>query len=224
MTHLEGRAKAASLSEAIRCLLIFAVFWMTASAADAQIRIVAVGDSSFRGGPSMIDQQDTYPARLEHALREKGYRVTVSNEGINGELAPQTRFRLDTAVPNGTQIAIVATGGNDMVRGASSRSEVFSRLKDIVASLRARGIEVLVFNLGGRVPPAQIAEETRDLQALGAVAVPPMQSGGLVDRTDLHVESFRKPGSTLWHLNREGNDIVVGRTLPIIEKMISRVH
>lgn len=221
MSWLAGRANGLG---AVRHLLIAACLCLVAGAAHAQVRIVAVGDSSFRGGPFMKDQRDTYPARLEHALREKGYNVTVSNEGINGEMAWQTRARLDKAVPNGTQIAIVATGGNDMVREFVPRPEVFSRLKDIVQALRARGIEVLVFDLGGRVPREQVAEEIHTLQALGAAAVPPMQSGGLVDRADLHVEPFRKPGTTLWHLNRQGNDIVVGRTLPLIEAMIAKLQ
>ena len=73
------------------------------------------------------------------------------------------------------------------------------------------------------MPPDQFAAETRALQVPGVVLLPPMQAGGLVSRNELHVEGYRQPGTTLWHLNREGNDIVVQRILPEIEKIIARL-
>ena len=220
---LSGRATG-HLGRALRALLIASGLWLMASAAQAQLRIVAVGDSSFRGGPSMRDPQDAFPARLEYALRQKGYNVTVSNEGVNGELSWQTQRRLDSAVPSGTQIALVATGGNDIVRGFASRTAAIANLKDTATTLHARGVAVLVFRIGSEVmPPDQFAAETRALQVPGVVLLPPMQAGGLVSRNELHVEGYRQPGTTLWHLNREGNDIVVQRILPEIEKIIARL-
>jgi hypothetical protein len=62
------------------------------------------------------------------------------------------------------------------------------------------------------------------MRLVRVVVVPPVQSSGLVDRKDLHVETTWAPQSTLWHLNRAGNDIVASRTLPEIEKMIARVR
>lgn len=195
------------------------------SAAQAQIRIVAVGDSSFAGGSRMTSPQDTYPARLEAALRAKGHNVTVANAGINGEMAWQTLDRLNIAVPNGTHIAIVCTGVNDLVLQYAPRSRVLGRLKDIVSSLRARGIRVVIFSLGGPgTTREQVTEEMEVLRGLGALPVPPMQSGGLVERKDLHLEREWQPQTTNWHLNREGNDIVVQRTLPAIEAVIARLQ
>ncbi|MBU6499069.1 MAG: hypothetical protein KGL55_07330 [Rhodospirillales bacterium] len=226
MKRLAGWANAHLAHRLLRIVLALIGLTLTATAGQAQIRIVAVGDSSFKGGPSMRDLNDTYPARLEVALRAKGYNVTVANQGINGERAWQTVERLNVAVPNGTRIALVAVGINDMVYEHANRAMAFARLKDIVARLRTRGIEVMVFNLGaagGAVSREQVAAETEALQALGAIAVPPMQAG-LVNRKELHVETAWKPHTTQWHLNREGNDIVVQRTLPVIEKLIARVQ
>ena len=191
--------------------------------ARAQIRIVAVGDSSFRGGPSMANPDDAFPARLQAALRNKGYDVSVANAGVNGEKSWETLRRLNTAVPAGTQIALLAVGGNDMVYQHAGRGQVMGRIKEIVEALRTRKIEVLVFRLGGKGSAEAAAAETGELQALGAVVVPPMQAG-LLDRKELHVETTWQPQTTLWHLNRAGNDIVVARTLPEIEKMIARVR
>jgi acyl-CoA thioesterase-1 len=188
----------------------------------AEIRIVAVGDSSFRGGPSMANPDDTYPARLEAALRARGYDVRVTNAGVNGETSDQTLRRLDSAVPDGTRIALVCVGGNDRVYRNASRSVVMSRLLEIVRQLRARGIEVVMFRLGGQDAVATRDEEVSAFRSAGAFVLPPMQAG-LVERTDLHVERVYNPQTTLWHLNREGNEIAVQHTLPVIERAIHQL-
>ncbi len=207
----------------VRVMVVAVWLALLGSAARAEVRIVALGDSSFRGGPSMANPDDAFPMRLQAALRDKGYDVSVTNAGVNGEKSWETLRRLDTAVPAGTQIALLAVGGNDMVYQHAGRQQVMGRIKDIVAALRARRIEVLVFRLGGHGSAEAAAAETQELRALGAVVVPPMQAG-LVDRKGLHVETTWQPQTTLWHLNRAGNDIVVSRTLPEIEKMIARVR
>ena len=208
----------------IRALVLAVLLALLGSAARAEIRIVALGDSSFRGGPSMTNPDDAFPARLQVGLRAKGHDVSVTNAGVNGEKSWETLRRLDTAVPAGTQIVLLAVGGNDVVYQHAGRQQVMGRIKDIVEALRARRIQVLVFRLGGRGSAEAAPTETQELRALGAVVVPPMQSGGLVDRKDLHVETTWQPQTTLWHLNRAGNDIVVSRTMPEIEKMIARVR
>ena len=207
----------------VRVMVVAVWLALLGSAARAEIRIVAVGDSTFRGGPSMANPDDAFPARLQAALRAKGYDVSVTNAGVNGEKSWETLRRLDTAVPAGTQIALLAVGGNDMVYQHAGRQQVMGYIKSIVGALRARRIEVLVFRLGGQGAAEAATAETQELQALGAVVVPPMQAG-LVDRKDLHVETTWQPQTTLWHLNRAGNDIVVSRILPEIEKMIARVR
>ena len=208
----------------VRGLVVVVCLALLGTAARAEmIRIVAVGDSTFRGGPSMTNPDDAFPARLQAALRGKGYDVSVTNAGVNGEKSWETLRRLNTAVPAGTQIALLAVGGNDMVYQHAGRQQVMGRIKEIVEALRARRIEVLVFRLGGHGSAEAAAAETQELRALGAVVVPPIQAG-LIDRKDLHVETTWQPQTTLWHLNRAGNDIVVSRTLPEIEKMIARVR
>ncbi len=207
----------------VGAMIVLICLALLGAPARAEIRIVAVGDSSFRGGPSMANPDDALPARLQAALRAKGYDVSVTNAGVNGEKSWETLRRLNTAVPAGTQIALLAVGGNDMVYQHAGRGQVMGRIKEIVEALRARKIEVLVFRLGGKGSAEAAAAETGELQALGAVVVPPMQAG-LLDRKDLHVETTWQSQTTLWHLNRAGNDIVAGRILPEVEKMIARVR
>src|SRR5581483_185724 len=69
----------------VRAMVVFVCLVLLGAPARAEIRIVAVGDSSFRGGPSMANPDDAFPARLQAALRAKGYDVSVANAGVNGE-------------------------------------------------------------------------------------------------------------------------------------------
>ena len=82
------------------------------AAASAQpIRIVAFGGSSTYG--QGVERYDAYPAKLEKALKAKGYNVTVTNAGVSGDKTADGLARLDRAVPAGTQIVIVEYGIND---------------------------------------------------------------------------------------------------------------
>jgi len=65
----------------------------------AEIRIVALGDTEIRGRGVLESQ--AYPAQLEAALRARGHRVTVTNQGINGDTTAGVLARLDGAVAPG---------------------------------------------------------------------------------------------------------------------------
>ena len=53
------------------------------AASVAQTQIVAIGDSNTAG--KGVASSDNYPAKLERALRARGYKGTVTNAGINGD-------------------------------------------------------------------------------------------------------------------------------------------
>jgi acyl-CoA thioesterase I len=62
---------------AVAALAAFGAVVATAQAARAEVRIVAVGDSSFLA--MGVPQNQTYLAQLEAALRARGHHVTVTN-------------------------------------------------------------------------------------------------------------------------------------------------
>src|ERR1700731_4860393 len=87
-----------------------------ASAAAAQI--VAFGASNTAGHGVGSDQ--AWPARLEAMLRAKGYQATVANAGISGDTTASMLERLDAAVPDGTELVILAIFPyNDAGKGVS---------------------------------------------------------------------------------------------------------
>src|SRR5207249_1566465 len=125
----------------LRCLLTgccIVVLWITA--AQAQIRIVAIGDSDIEG--EGLPSADAFPGQLERALRANGHDVVGANAGVLGASTYGILARLDRATPAGTQIAIVNGGGNDVWSGIS-RSTINANPRLIAERLQRRHIVVL---------------------------------------------------------------------------------
>ena len=174
---------------------------MPALAEANSIHIVAFGDSATAGW--LVQYEEAYPAQLQALLRKKGYDVAVSNEGISGGTIDGALKRFDRAIAPGTQIAIVEFGTNDLRRGASMQT-VRARLTELIRSLRARGIEVLVVGLGS-LNLADVAHANNVLYA----------------QWTLPAGKYRASDGA--HFNAEGYKIVVERMLPQVETLIARV-
>ncbi|RZI60274.1 MAG: arylesterase [Zymomonas sp.] len=86
-----------------------------ARSASRPIRIVAFGDSLTAGYG--LRPAQAFPARLQAALRAKGYDVTVANAGVSGNTTSAGLARVQRAVPGGTDLTIVELGANDILRG-----------------------------------------------------------------------------------------------------------
>lgn len=198
---------------ASRVVLVATCLLLLGGAVQAQVRIVALGDSNIRG--KGVAENDTYPAKLERALRAKGHSVVMTNAGVNGDTTTGVLNRLDTAVPPGTQIVILSIGANDALFGINPATSA-TNVDAILSRLRARNINVLYFGSLNRANPARRAE----IEAMGVVVTPALQSG-IDDDPKLHVEEVKKPGH--YHLNAAGYDIVVARTLPLVEALLAKV-
>ncbi|MEI7871626.1 MAG: GDSL-type esterase/lipase family protein [Alphaproteobacteria bacterium] len=176
---------------------------------------MALGDSNIKGKGLL--ENDAYPAKLERALRAKGQNVTVKNAGINGDTTKGVLSRMNSDVPQGTQIVILSVGINDTFEGTSAAT-INTNINKIIGNLRARNIEVMYFGAPtGQGNPARRAE----LEAMGVTVVPALQDG-IADDPNLHVEAS-KLAPNKYHLNSAGYDIVVARTLPQVEALIAKV-
>jgi acyl-CoA thioesterase-1 len=186
----------------LRIVAALALLIATSATALARpIHIVAYGDSATADW--LVARQDAYPAQLQAALRNKGYDVAVDNAGINGGTFLDALLHFDEAVAPGTDIAIVEFGTNDLRQRVPMKT-VRSRLTEIVRTLRARKIEVLVIGLGS-LDLASVAKENHVLYAQWNL--PPGQY-----RARDHA-----------HYNAQGYAIVVARMLPQIETLIAHV-
>ena len=79
------------------------------------IKIVGFGDSLMAGYG--LDAGESFPEKLEAALRDKGHDVVIANAGVSGDTTSGGLSRLDWSVPDGTQLVILELGANDMLRG-----------------------------------------------------------------------------------------------------------
>jgi acyl-CoA thioesterase-1 len=180
-----------------------AVLLTAITAAQARtIRIVAFGDSATYG--YLVDRKDAYPAQLQAALRAKGHDAEVSNAGVNGDTTLGALRRFDAAIGPGTDIAIVEFGTNDL-RMRVPKKTMEARLSEIVRTLRARHIQVLVAGLG-RLDLSAVAKANN---------VPYVQ-------WSLPPGQYRARDHA--HFNAEGYAIVVKRMLPAVEALIARVR
>ncbi len=144
----------------VRRLFVHAALLMTLGlAAPAQARdihILAFGDSLTAGYG--LPRGQGFAPQLEDALRRNGVRAFVTDAGVSGNTASQGRARLQwtlDGLPRRPDLAIVALGGNDMLRGLTPR-QTRADIDSIVAEFQRRGIKVLVAgmvaapNLGAR--------------------------------------------------------------------------
>lgn len=118
-----------------------AMFGATASDA-AEVSIVALGASNTAGKGVSPDQ--AFPAQLEAMLRAKGYDAHVANAGVNGDTTSGMLGRLNSSVPDGTQIAIVGVNNPDNDIRAGQGAQHAANAAAIVSQLRARHIKVIL--------------------------------------------------------------------------------
>src|SRR5450631_277465 len=129
------------------------------SASAAPLNIVALGASNTAGRgqgkhPGGVAREQAFPAQLEAMLRAKGIDAHVRNAGIAGDTTGGMLKRMDSAVPNGTRIVILQTGGNDAREGGDAAAST----AQITSKLAARGIKVILLDHPSAYAPAS----TRD--------------------------------------------------------------
>lgn len=114
-------------------------------------RILAFGDSLFAG--YRVGDRESYPAKLEAALRARGIDARVTNAGVSGDTTAaglqRIGFVLDS-LDTPPDLAIVELGGNDLLRGIPP-AETRKNLTAILDQLAKRDIPVLL--MGMRAPP-----------------------------------------------------------------------
>ncbi|HUC52062.1 MAG TPA: GDSL-type esterase/lipase family protein [Xanthobacteraceae bacterium] len=141
-------SRALPITAAITAALT-AVLALAAPAAAATLNIVAIGASNTTGFG--VGSDHAYPALLQELLRKKGIHANVTNAGVNGDVTGGMLRRLDSAVPQGTDIVILQPGGNDL-RFFGTKAARTANINAMAARLHARHIRVIVYD-PDPVPP-----------------------------------------------------------------------
>lgn len=181
--------------------------------------LLALGDSLTAGYG--LAARDSFPAQLEAALRAKGRAVRVVNAGVSGDTSAGGLARLDWALADKPDAALVALGANDGLRGLEP-ARLAANLDAIVARLRAAGIKVLLVgmeappNLGREYATAFRAAFTQVAQR-HRVALYPFFLDGVAADPKLN----QKDGL---HPTAQGVAVMVARMLPQVEALLDQVR
>lgn len=114
-------------------------------------RIVALGDSLFAGYG--LKPAESYPAKLEAALRARGVNARIANAGVSGDTSAGGRERLEFTLASQSAppaLVIVSLGGNDLLRGLPPEM-TRANLDAILTELGKRKIPVML--MGMLAPP-----------------------------------------------------------------------
>lgn len=112
-----------------------------------QVTILALGDSLFAGYG--VQPGESYPARLEAALRARGINARIINAGVSGDTTAGGLQRLDFVLSGQKTppaLVIVSLGGNDMLR-VLPPEQTRKNLDELLTKLSARKIPVLMMGM-----------------------------------------------------------------------------
>lgn len=186
---------------------------------DDAVHILAFGDSLVHGYG--LPDRETFPVRLEQALRERGYEATVVNAGNSGDTTEAGKGRLGWVLDDDIDAAIVVLGANDALRGIDPAS-TRENLDAILTMLREADVPALLAgmkaprNLGAEYVEAFDTLYPELAETHGAVFMPFFLEDVAADR-DLN------QGDGI-HPNAEGVAVIVDNILPKVEDLIERAR
>ncbi len=182
------------------------------------VRVLILGDSLAAGYG--LAAADGFQAVMLAALRARGHDVQFVDAAVSGDTTAGGLARLDWALADGADAALVELGGNDGLRGLDPAGTE-ANLGAILDKLAARHIPVL---LSGMVAPPNLGADYG--HAFAAVFA---QLGA---RPDIIYDPFFLEGVAAnpalnqpdhIHPNPEGVRKVVARLLPLMEQLLAKV-
>jgi acyl-CoA thioesterase-1 len=182
------------------------------------IRIVALGDSLTEG--LGVDPESAYPAQLERRLQADGYAVEVINAGNSGETSSGALSRIDWVLNLQPDIVILATGGNDGLRGidpsvtAENVDQLVGRIETSGAVVILAGME-MVQNMGAEYTSAFRALYPAIAERYDLILIPFFLEGVGGNR-DLNQPDFIHPTA-------EGYTVVVETIYPYVVEALAQV-
>ena len=195
---------------------ILAILAGSAAAEAAPIRIMAFGDS-LSAGFGLAAPGDAYPVKLQAALRAKGYDVTIINASVSGDTTADGVARLDWALGDHPDYALVELGANDMLRGLDPDAAK-ANLDRILTALDAAKVKVLLMGMAssknwGADYKQRFDGIYPDLAARHHVPLYPFFLDGVALDPKLNQPDMLHPDVA-------GVDVLVARTLPAVMQLL----
>jgi len=188
-----------------------------AAAEQNTFRLVVFGDSLTAG--YRLPLEDAYPKVLEKTLRTRGHKVEVISASVSGDTSTGGLARLDWALNGKIDGVIVELGANDMLRGIDP-DRTRAALDAIVTRIKAKGAKVL---LAGMLAAPGMGKTYEDnfrniypaLAKKHGVGLIPFFLEGVAGNKRLNLPDGIHP-------NPAGVHVMVGNSLPFVEKMLAR--
>jgi len=179
--------------------------------------IVALGDSLTAGFGVAADE--AWPALVQARLRREGYPYRVVNAGVSGDTTAGGLRRVEWVLRAQPEIAIVALGVNDGLRGQSVAA-MRANLAAIVERLRASGAQVLL--AGMQLPPnygvdfaGEFARTYPDLAKRAGVPLMPFLLDGVAADPRLNQADGIHPTA-------QGHRVIADRVWPFLVPLLQR--
>jgi acyl-CoA thioesterase-1 len=159
-----------------------------------------------------------YPAQLARRLTADGYNVEVINAGISGETTSGALSRVNWVLGLEPAIVILATGGNDGLRGiepeltASNLDQLVTAFQDAGVTVLLAGME-MVENMGAEYTTAFRAIYPTVSAAHDVTLIPFLLEGVATDPT-LNQPDFIHPTA-------EGYTVVVDTIYPYVTDLLA---
>jgi acyl-CoA thioesterase-1 len=195
--------------------LVLTLLSPAAGRADRPIKLLVLGDSLTAGYG--LPSDESFPARLQAALKADKRDVAVINAGVSGDTSAGGRARIDWVLADKPDFAIVELGGNDGLRGLDP-AVTDQNLDAVLTRLDQSGIPVL---LAGMLAPPNLGREygeqfkavfPRLAEKHHARLYPFFLDGVAADPALNQGDGI--------HPNAKGVDVIVARIMPAVKKLL----
>ncbi len=182
-------------------------------------RIVFFGNSLTAGYG--LDEQYSFPSRVQEKIDSAGYAYQVVNAGLSGETTAGGLNRIDWVMEQPIEVFVLELGGNDVLRGFDL-SATRENLQKILDAVRAKYPEAKLVVAGMEAPPnmgQQYTDEFRQIfrqlaEAYDAALIPFLLDGvGGIPELNL-------PDRI--HPNQDGQVIVAQNVWEVIEPLLEK--
>ena len=199
-------------------VLFLTLLMLTAAAHARPIRVLILGDSLTAGYG--LPAADGFQAQMSAALKAHGQDVELVDGAVSGDTTAGGRARVDWALGDGVDAAMVELGANDMLRGLPV-PDMEANLNAILDTFAQKHIPVLLTgmlaapNLGAAYGAAFKAAFARLGGRPGIIFDPFFLQGVAADPKLNQADGI--------HPNPAGVKIEVQRLLPVVEKLLADV-
>lgn len=184
----------------------------------APVKILALGTSLTQGYG--LPPGTEFPVQLQAALKGAGINAVVVNAGVSGDTSADGLSRLDWALADKPQAAIIELGSNDMLRGLPPEMTE-KNLRAILTRLNAAKVPVLLTGMGAQrnLGPEYVKKfdsiYPRLAKEYGVLFYPFILDGVAMKR-----ELNQNDGM---HPNPAGVKVIVNRILPLVKQLVAQV-